>query len=1104
MARPTVGANLNYSFGPFTESIVPVQPAPPSQSKSSAAAVAAQHLAADIDYFQHPNTASRSPHIASVIAQYAQRHPLGFLAGQGYIAASLSTEAVRQDLLEMLQVMNQDMSRSERISEDIAALHHQPTDHIIASVPHILKAIYRDMMVQTREQLQRMNAEIQKGLWGSSAISNDMMRDQFTRAITELDRAIDHIDQGHLNEAQSVYGAAMSNAGSQLRVFQGAHAESEREKFAAQVGITVLAGFAAAYTGGLSMALMSGGTEALAGGASIGWGTHVVSTGVSGATFVLSDRLMQRVVFDTPMLHGSTLYDNTVDLGKDIVTTSALFGWMRGVGAAAKAIPGLTGELAPMVNGLKDFGIEYAGLTTFNVATSDAPQQVFTRDFHRHNLAFLLGVKVGNASALSTAKLIKMAWDARSHPEIHVSQRIPLGGIVLFNMNSSVAAATAVSIGLFCLATLTRGTVPIDKTNPFIDTWRDTNLLATLAVIPLFLGADAFMSRLPTTRENYRAILDRYEIPTRSLALWEGIANSIYALQLKAMWSDGLATTQNIYQRTKERHTPGLNAALDLIPFGLGQNIREGFEYYTNGVLNLWRAAPIYTEELAKRGVIGCNRLAGERNPNIIPHVSHIKDILKAKPVELALRAELGPLAINSITRAIIAPADSFLRFIGEVMPSKSGAFLGFWIDISANTAIDVAGTVIFNKNKPFSELFLPGLLISTLVGFANTRISQHAHFTPEEALVKRTQLGIMKTAAFRGVWGSPATSRLVDMIIQGAYGLYAMWQAHQWTTPKSPIPKDVLARLEKAKKRGDLTVATLDSGHGGLWVSAGIQTQLEHGPFKKLTNVFVNVQVAPEIGVNRLPTLADKAAYLDAQIRNTLSGHRPDFVILACHTLSLIYPHTEHAKMYASKTNPGNMTPVLDINRVSAEMMVRAMRDTPEAQMIMMATPTVVESGHFQNALKSRRVDPGRMIASSNINLLTSSQNDPSGHATSVLVGQQVKQVLATAKDMRAPLLLALNCSQYALIASVIHDAFIQRGANVKLINPQVALMHELFGDVAKANHTLSTEIHIRTQVPVPNSLAELLSHASTTVAHAARQFLPPDISGIPRAASR
>jgi glutamate racemase len=1102
LARPTVSANLNYSFGPFTESIVPVQPAPPSQTSTTA--IAAQHLAADIDYLQHPDSAKRSPHITSVIARHTHRHPLGFLAAHGPIGASISTEAVRQDLLEMLQIMNHDMSRSEKISEDVAALRHLPTDSVLTMVPHILKSIYRDMMTQTRAQLQHMNTEVQRGLWGSSNISDDMMRDQFTRAIAELDRAVGYIDQGHLNEAQSVYGVAMSNAGSQLRVFQNAHAESEREKFAAHVGITVLAGFAAAYTGGLATAALTKGLESLASSAAVNFGINVVSTSVSGATFVLSDRLMQSLVFDAPILHGTNLYENTVDLGKDIVTTSALFGWMRGVGAAARAVPAVTGELAPAVNGLKDFSIEYAGLTTFNAATSDDPQQVFTGDFHRHNLAFLLGVKVGNVSALSSAKLIKMLWVARIHPEIHATQRIPLGGVVLFNMNSSVVAATAVSIGLFCLATLTRGNVPVDKTRPFANVLYDTNLLAVLAVIPLFLGADAIMSRLPTIRENYRTILNRYEIPARSLALWEGITNSMYALQLKAMGSDGLAATQKIYQRTKEHHTPGLHAALDRIPLGLGQNIREGFDYYATGVLNLFRAAPIYTEALARSGVIGCNRLAGERNPNVIPAVGSIKDILKARPIELALRAELGPLAIDPITRAISAPADYFLRFVGEVMPSKSGAFLGFWIDISANSSIDIANTIIFNKNIPFTQLFLPGVLISTLVGFANTRISQYAHFTPEEALVKRTQLGIMKSAAFRGVWGSPATNPLVDLAIQGAYGLYAMWQAHQWTTPKSPIPKDVLARLEKAKKRGDLSVATLDSGHGGLGVSAGIQTQLEHGPFKKFTNIFVNVQSAPEMGINRLPTLEDKAAYLDAQIRDTLSKHRLDFVILACHTLSLIYPHTEHARMYASKANPGNMTPVLDINRVSAEMMVRAMRDAPDAQMVMMATPTVVESGYFQSTLKARRVDPSRLVASSNIDLLTSSQNDPSGHATSVLVGQQVKQVLATVENVRAPLLLALNCSQYALIAGVIHDAFIQHGANVKVINPQFSLMHELFGNIAEANHTLSTEVHIRTQVPVSNGLADLLTQVSATVAGAARQFLPPDVSAIPHATSR
>lgn len=1096
MAGTTVGTNLGYTFGPFTESIVPVIPKPPP---ASVATIASQQLTADLDYFQNKTTPITSPHITQIVSEYSKHHPLGFLATQGPIGASMTTEAVRQDVFAMLQVMNAEWGHSPAIEADITQLRTQPTDALLAAIPTLIRGMYRTMTVQTIAQMQQMDSEIQQGLWGSSTRSDSMMSGQFHRATDELNQVLVLIDQGNIDDALLQYSATMNNAGAQIRCFQGAHAESEREKFAAHVGITVIAGLLAAYTGGLSLTVMAGGTEALAAGTGAGLGAYATSTAISSATFVISDRMLQKQIFGIPMLRKDNVLENTKDWGTDILTTAALFGWMNGVGIAAKSLPAFSGELAPTLNAFKNFGAEYAGLTTFNVATSDTPQHVFTKDFHQKNLAFLMGVKIGNAGVASTFKAGRLLWDARPNPEIPLLQRIPLGGIVLTNMNLSLVSSKAVSIALLCGYISLLGKVPHDGMTSAADAWVRTNTLALQAAIPFFLGADAVMSRIPATRAAYRAILDRTEIAPRSLAALESITGSLTALQLKAWKHDVVAKLEKAAEWGQEHVSPVVNKTLNRLPLGLGTSVREAFTYYADGIQIFFRAVPIYAEEFALHGIIGCNRLAGERNPEISPAVDAAKNALKLNPVELTLRTHLGRLAFDPVVKVVSAPFDRFARFVGEVVPNRRGAFGGFLIDIGANTALDIAGTMIFNETATLSELMLPGLLISALVGFANTRISQHVDFTASQGLINRAKLGIMKSAAFRGVWKSPATNYEIDMVVQGVYGLYAMWQAHQWTQPQSPIPKEILARIETAKNRGNLSVAVLDSGYGGLGMFANIQNRLEHGPFTSFTNAFMNVQTAPGKGLNNMPTLEAKAAYLDQQIRQVVGETAPDLVILACHTLGLIYPHTTYAKQAAEK----NLTPVLDINHVSVEMMVRGMRDAPNAKMVMMATPTVAESGYFQSQLKGRKIDTQRLVSAPTNYLLESSQRDPSGVTTSTLVNQKVDQVLQHVGDLSTPVLVALNCSQYALISGVIQNAFAARGVNATLINPQVELMNELFGQTALTGHAHSSQVHVYTQVPVPSAMSELFKQVSTTAADAMRHWQQPPALLMPAEAS-
>lgn len=353
-----------------------------------------------------PFTAEDMQHARDITDRYTQDHPFGFLAKTSpIIAQGMMTDALRRDVAKNLDAYNTASGNFQDADSLIANLHHQGSSEFGAATQSAFNAVHRGVLVKTAKDLHTMAKLAGDGLWGTTTYDERAMHDQLQQSAKTLDKAVARFDQGNTEEAMAQFNSAMDVTSGYASWFGRSLRQSEQQKFAAHIGVTLAASIVSAGMGSLVAGALAGGARA----ASLGWKIFTFSTSslVSGTTFVMANRALDKAVFKTPFLHKETVYDNVMDLSAESLHMTLLMGWMHGVGKVAARLPKLTGDMAATIGWTRAFAVEFSGLTTFNVASAytthlvDPSQpgvrQVISPEALIESAVFLLGLKAGNA-----------------------------------------------------------------------------------------------------------------------------------------------------------------------------------------------------------------------------------------------------------------------------------------------------------------------------------------------------------------------------------------------------------------------------------------------------------------------------------------------------------------------------------------------------------------------------------------------------------------------------------------------------------------------------------------------------------------------------------
>lgn len=254
------------------------------------------------------------------------------------------------------------------------------------------------------------------------------------------------------------------------------------------------------------------------------------------------------------------------------------------------------------------------------------------------------------------------------------------------------------------------------------------------------------------------------------------------------------------------------------------------------------------------------------------------------------------------------------------------------------------------------------------------------------------------------------------------------------------PPVKSRQAQIEGVlSQKEDITILVTDSGLGGLSVAADIAARLpESGVFRKARIVFYNA-LFHKIGYNGLESEAEKVRIFDTVLRAMEKRYRPDILLIACNTLSVLYDLTPFARRAPF--------PAVGIVETGVDLIARQFAKTPEATAVIFGTKTTIASEAHKKALVALGIPAERIVGQACHKLAGAIERGTDSEETVGYIRQFVGEALAKAGGAGAPLFVSFNCTHYGYARRQFAEAFAAAGfPAVEILDPNPLMADFMF----------------------------------------------------------
>jgi glutamate racemase len=279
-----------------------------------------------------------------------------------------------------------------------------------------------------------------------------------------------------------------------------------------------------------------------------------------------------------------------------------------------------------------------------------------------------------------------------------------------------------------------------------------------------------------------------------------------------------------------------------------------------------------------------------------------------------------------------------------------------------------------------------------------------------------------MKKASHRGLF-------LITLIIAGLFPA----SCSRPSLSREAMIQEVLAN------RPEVTILVTDSGLGGLSVAADVAARLPgSGIFRKARIVFYNALFHAN-GYNSLETEEEKARIFDKVLAAMNKRYRPDMLLIACNTLSVVYENTRFAKK--------PRFPVVGIVETGADLIARRFEMTPDATAVILGTKTTIESEAHKRLLVARGIPPDRIVGQACHRLAGAIERGTDTEETVGYIRQFVGEAVEKLKSAGGPIFGSFNCTHYGYTRKQFADAFAEAGyPDVEFLDPNPLMADFMF----------------------------------------------------------
>ena len=264
-----------------------------------------------------------------------------------------------------------------------------------------------------------------------------------------------------------------------------------------------------------------------------------------------------------------------------------------------------------------------------------------------------------------------------------------------------------------------------------------------------------------------------------------------------------------------------------------------------------------------------------------------------------------------------------------------------------------------------------------------------------------------------------------------------------------TPLPD-----MSKISAQKEVSVVIVDSGMGGLSICAELVEGLRSRQmFERVAVTYFNAWPEQSRGYNALSGEAERIRVFDRALLGTLA-FAPDTILIACNTLSILYPQTDFRRQAT--------LPVVGIVDFGVDMIHQHLVARPDSQVIILGTKTTIAADEHRQALLDRGIDDRRIVSQACDQLATEIEKDPHGPVVRSMVEHFVRQAVEQAANPEAHAFAALCCTHYGYSADVFQTSLDTRfAAGCTILDPNQAMAEGLLTE-------FSVNRHYRTEIDV------------------------------------
>lgn len=286
-----------------------------------------------------------------------------------------------------------------------------------------------------------------------------------------------------------------------------------------------------------------------------------------------------------------------------------------------------------------------------------------------------------------------------------------------------------------------------------------------------------------------------------------------------------------------------------------------------------------------------------------------------------------------------------------------------------------------------------------------------------------------------------------------------------------------------------NFTIVVTDSGLGGLSVLAELEKELRsrnHSGRIKL--VFFNSLAASDYGYNSMPDMKTKAEVFDSALNSMMNLYKPDLILIACNTLSVVFDETIFSKE--------NRTEVIGIIDSGLEMLYEEALKNTSSSVLLLGTPTTINSHTYKNRLLKKGISEEFIIDQSCPMLETEIQRDPESETVHKMINEFLIQAKNKESKKSEKIIAALCCTHYGYSVKVF-DKYLKEVFNnsYSVLNPNKKMTEFVIGKLSVRRFSVSDiSVEVISQVNLKtdeiSSISKILEDISPVTASALNNY--------------